>query len=510
MRIKADSRTGKTLHNGIVAMGMYVLNLVLQFVSRGVFLHYLGTEILGLNTTASNILQFLNLAELGVWSAVASSLYKPLHEHDEETICRISTFNGALYRRIGLTVITGALAVMGFFPLIFAKMELPLYYAYLSFGVLLFSSLLGYFVNYRQFILSADQKNYKVQYTLRLAQSIKLLTQIAAMLTLPHPFFTWLSLEVVFAVVGSVALERVVKRTYPFLKDTGESFKSLRQDYPEIITKTKQLFIQKISGYVLFQTSPFIIYGFASLTLVTLYGNYMLIVNGMISLMAAVFNGMLAGIGNLVASSTRRHVIDVFYQLFSLRFLIITILTFAIIACGQSFVEIWIGQKYLLPLSTLAILAVTFWVYVNRYVIYDYLSAYGYFGDIWASIAEVVVNIAFSIVLGYFFGLNGILSGVLISLIIISAIWKPIYLFRIKLNESLRRFWSETSLMTMASLIAACPCMALMHFLSSEVESAIQRFATGLATTVLYGIALTIVFYFSFPSFRDAIKRFKA
>lgn len=39
---------------------MYFVNLVLQFFSRKIFLDYLGTEILGLNTTATNLLQFLN------------------------------------------------------------------------------------------------------------------------------------------------------------------------------------------------------------------------------------------------------------------------------------------------------------------------------------------------------------------------------------------------------------------------------------------------------------------
>lgn len=142
---------------------MYFVNLVLQFFSRKIFLDYLGTEILGLNTTATNLLQFLNLAELGVWSAVATTLYKPLADKNHKDICRIITFNGIIYKRIATLIILASLVLMCFFPLIFKKMELPLWYAYASFGILLFGSLLSYFVNYRQFLLTADQKNYKVQ-----------------------------------------------------------------------------------------------------------------------------------------------------------------------------------------------------------------------------------------------------------------------------------------------------------------------------------------------------------
>ena len=68
----ATSRTAKSVKNSAVALGFYFINLVLQFFSRKVFLDHLGAEVLGLNTTATNLLQFLNLAELGIGTAIAS------------------------------------------------------------------------------------------------------------------------------------------------------------------------------------------------------------------------------------------------------------------------------------------------------------------------------------------------------------------------------------------------------------------------------------------------------
>lgn len=147
--VKIESRTAKSLKNSIIALGFYLVNLVLQFFSRKIFLEYLGTEILGLNTTASNLLQFLNLAELGISSAVGFTLYKPLYEKDYDTVNEIVTLQGHLYKRIGIGIIIGAIVLMCFFPLIFEKIELPLWYAYASFGVLFYSALLGYFVNYQ-------------------------------------------------------------------------------------------------------------------------------------------------------------------------------------------------------------------------------------------------------------------------------------------------------------------------------------------------------------------------
>ena len=172
------SRTAKSIHNVKVALLFYILNLILQFFSRKIFLDYLGSEVLGLNTTAQNLLGFLNLAELGIGSAVAYNLYKPLFDQDRTAINAIVSVQGWLYRRIAYIVIIGACILMCFFPMIFAKAQVPLWYAYGSFIALLAAALLSYFVNYRQIVLSADQKEYKITLSVQGVKVVKILFDI--------------------------------------------------------------------------------------------------------------------------------------------------------------------------------------------------------------------------------------------------------------------------------------------------------------------------------------------
>lgn len=506
---KHNSRTNKSIINSVAALLMYFINLILEFYSRVIFLHYLGTEILGLNTTANNILQFLNLAEMGVWTAIATSLYKPLHTKDYDEINRIVTFNGHIYKRIGLTIIAIALVVMCFFPLIFKKMTLPLWYAYASFGVLLFSSLLGYFANYRQFLLSSDQLNYKVIFSYKLSMACKVVAQIIAMKLFPYPYIWWLGLEFSFAIIGSLALNRMVRKTYPFLEKAKETYKELKQKYPEILKKIKQLFIQKISGFVLFQTSPLIIYGLATLTLVTLYGNYMIIINGLISLIAAMFNGMLASIGNLIASSDRKHELKVFHQLFTIRFYIIAIMCYGLWIGGQGFVEWWLGKEYLLEPLTLGLLTAQFFVYVNRYVIYDFLSGHGYFGDVWASIIEVFINLGLSILLGVFWGLNGVITGVLISLTIISFGWKPFYLFKVKLKEGFFSFWKNFIFLLILSGVSWILSNIILNQIPLSQYGSIWELIAILVTgCAIFACIAACLLFLLCPPFKAVLKRF--
>ena len=100
----------------------------------------------------------------------------------------------------------------------------------------------------------------------------------------------WLTLELVGVLVSALLLNKIVNKEYPWLFVKVSDGKKLRNKYPEIIVKTKQFFFHHISSFVLNQTSPLIIYAFASLTMVAIYGNYMLIVFGGRALVNAFFN----------------------------------------------------------------------------------------------------------------------------------------------------------------------------------------------------------------------------
>lgn len=424
-----QSRTKKSLLNSAVSMFFVAVQFLLGFYSRKIFLDYLGTEILGLNSTAVNILQFLNLTELGIGAAVSFSLYKPLHHNDQSTICEIVSLQGHLYRRIAGGILGLSAVAMCFFPWIFSKMELPLWYAYASFAVLLWGALLGYYVNFRQIALSAAQLDYKIQFATRPWYIIKILSQIAAMIYLSNPYVWWLGIEFLFTTVSAISLRIVTHRAFPYLRNSVDTFTRLRQKYDVIFVKVKQLFIHKIAGFALFQASPLIIYAYANLTAVALYGNYLVVTTGVRTICNAVFSSIGAGIGDLVAEGNKYNILKVFRELFSLRFLTAAIFAWGFINLVQPFICVWIGQQYLLSTTTVYLLASLMFIEIVRNAVDLFINAYGLFNDVWAPITEATINLSLSILFGYFWGLNGILSGALVSLIVIVMVWKPYFLF---------------------------------------------------------------------------------
>lgn len=503
------SRTRKSIHNSTVALGFYALSLFIGFFSRKVFLDYLGTDILGLNTTAQNLLQFLNLADLGIGGAVGFSLYKPIRDGNETAINEIVALQGKLYRVVGLVIISGSAILMAFFPLIFEKITLPLWYAYAAFGTFLFSSVLSYFVNYKQILLSASQQDYKIQYSFRTIQLIKIVAQICAVYFLPFPYMWWLGIEVVFNALASWSLHITTVRTFPNLKKVESTFKELRKKYAEIVTKIKQTFFHRIGGFALTQTSPLIIYAYINLNEVALYGNYMVIVTGIQLMISSAFNSMTAGIGNLVAEGNEERIRKVFEELFSLRFFITAIICSGFIFFTQPIVTLWIGSEYLLPFSTLVILGIYLFIMIVRLNVDSFIAAFGLYGDIWSPVIEATLNISLSILLGKFFGLNGIIAGVCISLILVILMWKPFYLC----TRAIRGFLWKYVLIFTTNLIIGIGAGVGIWFLCRQLiieanENVTSFLINATIVTGIYSAVLLFLLAILTPGMRMALRRF--
>lgn len=431
-----NSRVTKSIKNAQVAVIFYVINLLLQFFYRKVFLDYLGPEVLGLNSTAMNLLQFLNLAELGIGAAVSYSLYSPLANNDKQKITEIVSLQGYLYSRIGIIVLSAATLLMFFFPIFFSGIKIPIWYSYATFVVLLISALAGYFLNYQQIVLTSDQKEYKLTYTIQAIRILKVILQITLIYLLSNGYVWWLILELIASVCTIFGIKYVMNLEYPWLKTNIHLGKQLMHKYPEITRKTKQLFTHKIAGFALNQGSPLIIFAFTSLSFVSVYGNYLLVIAGITALLGSVFNSINAGVGNLVSEGNMKKILSIFEELFAIRYLLACVACYGVYKLTPIFITYWVSKEYLLPTSSLILMVIIMYINITRQTVDSFLNAYGLFNDVGAPIIETIINIGLSILLGYFYGINGILIGVIASLLIIVFCWKPFFLFQqgFKLN----------------------------------------------------------------------------
>lgn len=501
------SRTARVIQNAKVALFFYCINLILQFFSRKIFLDCLGAELLGLNTTAQNLLQFLNLAESGIGAAVAFALYKPLSQGNRQEIIDIVSLQGWFYRWVGLFVIAGSLVLMAFFPWIFSKAQVPIIYAYGTFIAFLISALLGYFVNYKIVVLSADQKEYVVTIETQGIKVIKVFVQMLAIWKLPNGYIWWMTIEFIAAILTAIRLDHRIKKEYSWLRTKTSKGKLLDIQYPQVLIKTKQLFFHKIGGFVFWQSTPLIIYGFTSLTWVAIYGNYFILMVGCLMLVDAVCRGLNAGVGNLVAEGDTNLIKKIFWHIVTARLFLAGLICSGIFSLSETFVILWVGEEYVLPKLPLIVMITIFFVQMTR-TSDIFLSAYGLFQDTWAPFVESILNVFLSILFGYFWDLTGILLGVLISQLIIVNSWKPYFLYRQGFKQDVYEyvvFYSQKIILVLITTFFSTYVFNIMHSVNSS--SLAGWLVSAISFFVIYILIGALCFFACDSSFRSIVAR---
>ena len=423
-----SERVQKSLLNAEINLLFYFLSLFFAFFSRKIFLDNLGTEFIGLTGTLNNILGYLNLTELGISASIGYFLFKPLQSGNRQEICEILSLLGYLYKWIGGIIFLGAFIVSLFFPLMFEKAELSLYIIYFAFYSFLGSSLTGYFINYRQILLSADQKNYLVAVYYQSANLFKLGLQIY-MAYYYKNLYVWVAVEFLFAVIGCVILNWKINKEYPWLVVDKKQGKKYLKNYPEIITKTKQVFIHKIKDFVLIRSDELFVFIFVSLKMVAFYGNYLLIIAKIDLLFNSALDSVRASVGNLVAEGNKQNTMKVFWELMAIRHFLAGFLCFSLYLFIEPFISLWLGRDYILSHNILILLVIYIYISNTRKAVDIYNHAYGLYADTWSAWVELFVNIGITIYFGIRYGIIGILMGKIISIGIIAVFWKPYYLF---------------------------------------------------------------------------------
>lgn len=490
-------RVHKSLLNAEVNLIFYFLTLFLAFFSRKIFLDCLGTEFIGLTGTLGNILGYLNLAELGITASIGYFLFKPLQSNNRQEIQEILSLLGYLYNRIGFIILIGGIIISLFFPFIFSDTELNLGIIYFAFYSFLGSSLIGYFINYRQTLLSADQKNYLVAIYYQSARILRIILQIYLAYHYRN-LYVWVGVEFLFSIIGCIILNWKINKEYPWLHVEKKHGRHLLKKYPEVITKTKQVFIHKIKDFVLVKSDELFIFLFVSLKMVAFYGNYMIIISKLISLFYSITGSIGASIGNLVAEGDKDKMMKVFWELTTIQHTIAAILCFSLYSFLEPFIAHWLGSEYIMDHRILILLILYIYITNSRQSIDGFNFAHGLYADVWSAWAELIINVTVTIICGIKWGIIGILIGKLASLLPIVVLWKPFYLFTSGFKKSVAIYWKGVIRNYTISLLTFVLATSILHHLPINPYTSIGNWivysAIGMSIFLLMNIMATLLF----------------
>jgi O-antigen/teichoic acid export membrane protein len=485
------------------------LILCVSFFSRKVFLDSLGADFVGLTGTLGELMSLLNIAELGIGTAIGYLLYKPLFEQNHEKINEIISVLGYLYRWIGGIILVAGCILACFLPLIFPRTGFDFTLIYAAYFAFLGSSLIGYYINYRASLLGADQRNYVVTAYYQSLNIFKTLLQLGLAYYTGN-YYLWVIVEFSTGVIYSFILNWKINQTYPWLKSDIALGRQLFKKYPEVIKYTKQIFVHQFTALLQFKTSQFFIYAFASLSTVTYYNNYNILIDRLQSLLNNFFGSVSAGVGNLIAEGNKTKILRVFWELFSVRIWVAGVCIYGLVNYTDAFISLWLGEEYLLSHWVLYLILTRFFISVSRATTDAFIWGYGLFYDTWAPIAESAIYVVVSLIGGYYLGLTGVILGNIISLSLIVVIWKPIFLFRCGLKLPLLSYWKEWFKYTLLMVGVIYMFSEFLDYF--ELKSDITSCWSTLIVKAIYQTAIFSSLFFGVlytcSPFRCFVKRF--
>ena len=113
MIMERTKNAGRNIVFGIIQK---IYAIIMPFVIRTAMIHVMGVQYLGVNGVFTSILSVLNLAELGVGSAISYSLYKPIAEDDTRKIRALMALYKKYYRIIGIVILVAGMAIVPVLP----------------------------------------------------------------------------------------------------------------------------------------------------------------------------------------------------------------------------------------------------------------------------------------------------------------------------------------------------------------------------------------------------------
>lgn len=420
-------QAGKNIFFGYISN---IIIMVMGFLQRTVFIMVLDKTLLGVNSLYTDILSVLSLAELGIGSALNYSLYKPVAGNDREKIKSYMQ----LYKRAYLAI-AGIIAVVGvvlipFLPYLIkdskgiTDRELILYYL-----IFLFNTVSTYFVAYKYSLANAQQRGYIQTNIASVTKIITVLFQIVMLLATKN-FLLFLLTQSAVELVQKIFVSIYFNKLYPYLRERNVR-KLEKEETDIVVTKTKALMFHKIGDVARMSTDSIIITYFMDVGWVGIVGNYTLIITYAVNFIGVIFNSVISGFGNLVATESEEKQ----YAMFKVyRFAACWLYGFAAVGfwllLTPLITGIWLNESWGLGQTVLTLMLVDFYLKGGRTVLVNFKIAAGVFEqDKYLSLFQGAVNLVLSIIGIQYIGLAGVYVGTVISGVLANLI-QPVIVYR--------------------------------------------------------------------------------
>lgn len=488
MKIERTKNASRNIRHGIF---LKIYMIVMPFVMRTVMIYTLGIQYLGLNSLFASVLQVLNLAELGVGSAMVYSMYKPIVEDDKQAICALLKLYKKYYRIIAIVITAAGLALLPFIEYLVKADTVPtdinLYFLYiLNLAATVSSYCLFAYKN--SLLLAFQRTDIESKVTIAVS-TVSYILQIAA-LVFTHNYYVYSIILLATNLFINIVTAIVVNKVFPDYQPSGEISEI---ESKKIKKRVKDLFTAKLGGTITGSADSIVISAFLGLSTLAIYQNYLFVINAVIGFIIVIFNSTIAGIGNsLIIESKEKNYHD--FRIFSLLINWIVIFSISCFMClFQPFISLWVGGEYLLEYPLVILFCIYFYVFIVQQLACLYKDAAGiWHQDRWRPLISSVVNLALNLAFVQMFGLYAILISTIISYIFVAMPWLTHNVFKNIFCRSAKQYVLFSICGLIIAMVVGSVCLFVCNYINIHpvldiaIRLVICIIINGVSILVLY------------------------
>ena len=445
------SRTEYSARNTTVALIARSMAILTGFFGRVVFTHTLSREYVGINGLFTDILSVLALSELGIGTAITFALYQPIADRDIEKQKSLMKLYRKFYVMVAALVLAGGLLVIPFLDILIRDQPqvdhlIIIYLMYLA------NAVVSYIGIYKKTLVDAHQLSYLGVVYQTTSWIIQNLLQMIVLLTTKN-FLLYLSILILCTIGNNICITRKADRLFPYLRDR-DAAPLPKEEKTKIYDNIKAMLMHKIGNVMVNNTDNLLLSALVGTLSVGCYSNYFLIIGSVKQVLEQIFQGITASVGNLGVKEHKERIHRIFSATFFLGQWVCGVITITMYEVLDTFVGISFGEQYVFPKAVTLILCLNFYLLGMRQPTLVFRDSMGLFRyDRYKSIAEAIINLVVSVVLGLKFGTIGVFLGTLISTVTTSLWIEPYVLYKYRLQTSSRRYFLQYGFYTAVTFL---------------------------------------------------------
>ncbi len=458
---------------------------IMSFILRRLFIRYLSEDLLGVNSLYSNILSLLNMAELGIGTALNFSLYGPVARGEKEKIKSYMQMYKRAYYTIAVVVAVIGLAVTPFLR-IFAgnpdnitTRDLTLYYF-----IFLFNTVSSYFVAYKYSLINAEQKNYIQTNIITITKIITVFIQMIV-IVLTRNFYLFLLTDAAVQLIQKIFVSRFLDNMYPYLREKNVE-KLSKEESDTVWAKTKALVFHKVGDVARLQTDAIIISSFIEVAMAGVVDNYNMVISTVSNFVNIIFNSVISSFGNLIATESREKQFSMFkvYRFFASWVYGFSCVGFMVLI--TPLIRIWLGDAWILAPTAVYCILIDYYFKGDRIVLSNFKTAAGVFEqDKYLALIQGAVNLVISIwLIQTPLGITGVYIGTIVSGLIAN-ITKPVIIYRACFDRSSFEYFKDSAKYLLSLVLVLIVCNTIAQRVLSNLN---------IATFVLMAMIITVIF----------------